>query len=106
MADTYIDRKMLKWLPFQSLPEQADEISELLNGRKKETMPVLSEDQLSTLQYRFEEAYHLKTLITVIYFKNGTRHKLSGVIVGADPISRFLILNTGTVLLDYVIDIE
>lgn len=106
MANMYMDRKMLKWLPFQSLPEQADEISALLNGRKQESMPVLSEDQYQTIQYRFEEAFHSKALIHVTYFKQGSRHKLSGKIIGADPLNRVLILNTGTISLDFVIHID
>jgi hypothetical protein len=101
-----MDRKMLKWLPFQSLPEQAGEISMLLKGREVETMPELSSDQYQTLQYRFEEAFHSKETIHVTYFKNGSRHTLSGVIVGADLSNRILILNTGTILLDFVIYID
>lgn len=106
MASHYMDRKMLKWLPFQSLPEQADEISALLNGRKQESMPILSDDQYQTLQYRFEEAFHSKETIHVTYFKHGARHQLSGIILGADPLNRILVLNTGTISLDFVIYIE
>ena len=46
----YKDRKMMKWMPFNALLEQGDYINDLLNGRIKKEMPVLSVDQRALLQ--------------------------------------------------------
>ena len=53
----YRDRKMMKWMPFHALLEQGDYINDLLNGRIKKEMPVLSVDQLDELNYKLEMAF-------------------------------------------------
>ncbi|MFH5880785.1 YolD-like family protein [Liberiplasma polymorphum] len=103
MGNLYMDRKMLKWLPFQSLPEQGDEISSLLNGRAVEVKPELSEDQYMLMQYRFEEAFINKEFVTISYFKNGKKHTLNGVIIGADIQQKIIMLNTGNLFIEDII---
>jgi len=56
----YHDRKMMKWMPFNALLEQGDHLQDLLNGRSKKEMPLLSEDQQSELNYKLEVAYLFK----------------------------------------------
>ena len=105
MGDAYLDRKMLKWLPFQSLPEQGDEISALLNGRSIQSKPELSEDQYQLMQYRFEEAFINKETVIIRYFSKGQIKILEGVIIGADMHQKVIMLNTGNLWVEDILSI-
>jgi len=80
----YHDRKMMKWMPFNALLEQGDYINELLQGRKRLEMPVLSEDQQSELNYKLETAYIFRSELEVSYFENHKMKKVIGIITKTD----------------------
>lgn len=80
----YHDRKMMKWMPFNALLEQGDYINDLLHGRERLTMPTLSEDQLSELNYQLEEAYLFHSTIEVSYFENHKIKIAKGTITRTD----------------------
>lgn len=80
----YHDRKMMKWMPFNALLEQGDYINELLHGRTRIEMPVLSEDQQSELNYKLETAYIFNSTIEVSYFEAHKIKKITGIITKTD----------------------
>ncbi len=106
MADLYLDRRMLKWLPFQALPEQGDDIRALYKGLTKEERPLLSEDQLESMQWRFEEAYQRHEKVVVTTFEHSQKKDYEGVIVGFDQTMGLLFLDQKTVHIDRIIAIE
>ena len=105
MDNMYFDRKMLKWLPFQSLTEQGSDLRALLESDKNVSMPTLSEDQYQVMQYRFEEAYAKHEKITIRYLYNQRLHSLEGYILSADIHQGIIVLNKGTVMIKQIIDI-
>lgn len=105
MAEVYVDRKMMKWLPFQSLPEQGEDLNVLYQNRHKQTKPVLSEDQYALMQYRFEEAWQNHQRVTVKVYERGRFKDMDGYIVGADQTLGVLMLDQATILLDSIVEI-
>lgn len=69
----YHDRKMMKWMPFNALLEQGDYITDLLLGRERIEMPILSPDQQAELNYKLEMAYAFHQVIEVSYYED---HKI------------------------------
>lgn len=80
----YHDRKMMKWMPFNALLEQGDYINDLLHGRKRQTMPILSVDQLQELNYQLETAYLFNYEIEVSYFETHKIKTVQGTITRTD----------------------
>ena len=106
MPNLYQDRKMLKWLPFQSLPEQGDALLELYNTPKNLRKPVLSEDQLAELQYQFEEAFYQKKEVTFIIFQARALKEKKGIIIGYEASTKILYLTTGTLYISDILKIK
>ncbi|MDU4474686.1 MAG: YolD-like family protein [Staphylococcus epidermidis] len=47
-------RGMVKWAPFATLPEQFETIYQYMIDQNKVSRPVLSDDQLSSINYEIE----------------------------------------------------
>jgi len=102
----YHDRKMMKWMPFNALLEQGDHIRDLLNGRSKKEMPLLSEDQLSELNYKLEVAYLFKNEVLITYFRDGAIYKIEGVINRTDIYNKLIFIDEAFVSALQIISIE
>ena len=102
----YHDRKMMKWMPFNALLEQGDYINDLLHGRKRQTMPVLSEDQLSELNYQLEEAYLFNYEIEVSYFEHHKIRKVTGSIIRTDMYNKLIFIGEKSVSALQITNIE
>lgn len=89
----YKDRKMMKWMPFNALLEQGDHISDMLHGRERKTMPVLSDDQQAELNYNLETAYIFRSEIEVTYFDNHQFHTTIGIITRTDLHNKLIFIN-------------
>ncbi len=88
----YNDRKMMKWMPFNALLEQGDYINDLLHGRERQTMPILSPDQEAELNYKLESAYLFNSEIEVSYFENNKIKKVSGTITRTDLYNKLIFI--------------
>ena len=86
----YHDRKMMKWMPFNALLEQGDYINELLHGKTRLEMPVLSEDQQSELNYKLETAYIFQSELEVSYFEAHKIKKVTGIITKTDLYNKLI----------------
>ena len=105
MAELYHDRKMLKWLPFQSLPEQGEDLAALFK-EELPCMPVLSEDDYALMQYRFEEAFRTGCAIRMTIFRAGQTIQRCGQILGFDPFYKTVLMSDETVHIDEIIALE
>lgn len=101
----YHDRKMMKWTPFNALLEHSDYIMDLLNGRERINKPVLSPDQYFELNYRLEESYNLKSVVSVKYFDNGYLKETSGVINQVDIYNRLVFVNSTPLEVEMIVEI-
>ncbi len=102
----YHDRKMMKWMPFNALLEQGDHIVDLLNGRTKKEMPILSIDQQSELNYKLEVAYLFKNEVIIKYFRDGAIYEIEGVISRTDIYNKLIFVDEAFVSALQIINIE
>lgn len=106
--DNYIyrDRKMMKWMPFNALLEQGDHLSEMLKGRIRQEMPVLSVDQEAELNYKLEVAYLFKNEIILHYYDQGEIHDIQGVIIRTDMMNKLIFINKVAISAHQIVEIE
>ena len=102
----YRDRKMMKWMPFNALLEQGDHIRNLLNGRIKKEMPILSVDQQTELNYKLEVAYLFKNEVLIKYFRDGAFYEIQGVITRTDVYNKLIFIDESFVSALQIINIE
>lgn len=84
--NTYEDRGMMKWAPYQSLIEQSMYLAEMRRERQKVPKPLISSDRAEEINeilctYEGEE-------IIVKIWENGFLSDLEGVISKIDPYNR------------------
>ncbi|AIO19053.1 YolD-like protein [Candidatus Izimaplasma bacterium HR1] len=103
---TYHDRKMMKWMPFNALLEQGDYINDLLHGRERKTMPVLSVDQLEELNRQLESAYLFNYEIEVSYFESHKIKKVKGHITRTDLFNKLIFIGEKSVSALQITNIE
>ena len=101
----YVDRKMLKWLPFQSLPEQGDDLTAVFQ-EDTPVMPMLSEDDYACMQYRFEEAFKTGCSVRMTIFRAGQSRQCRGQILGFDPFYKTVLMTEETVFVNEIIALE
>lgn len=102
----YHDRKMMKWMPFNALLEQGDHLRELLNGRSKKEMPILSADQEEELNYKLEEAYLFKNKVQITYYRDSAIYEIEGIITRTDVYNKLIFINDSFVSALQIINIE
>ncbi len=105
MAETYHDRKMIKWLPFQALPEQGGFLKTVFEALEYEEKPTLCDDQIDHLNYRFSEAFQQREEVIITYFNEGRRHTCQGYIQGYDPVFKVFMVGAQTIAMHDVLEI-
>jgi len=93
-----IDRGIIKWQPFNSVTPSKEIINRLVKEKQKIHKPILSEEQLETLQKDLLEAYNNELKTIVEYYKNGVIYKEIGVIKILDLSHERIILNNNKII--------
>jgi hypothetical protein len=96
----------MKWMPFNALLEQGDYINDLLNGRIKKEMPVLSTDQLEEMNYKLEIAFVFQSEVVITYFDKGDFQSVSGILTRADHYQKEIYLGEIAVPSQKITNIE
>ena len=105
--NSYQDRGLIKWMPFDALAGFGQLIYELTHEHLKKTPPILMDDQLHELNYVLQQAYQEKREIVLIYYKDHRYVQTTAWIKSLDFIHKKLILSTGErILASHVIYIE
>ncbi|MCK5762450.1 MAG: YolD-like family protein [Candidatus Izimaplasma sp.] len=102
----YHDRKMMKWMPFNALLEQSDYLKELLYGKTRKEMPILSPDQEQDLNYQLETAYLFNSQIIVSYFQDGDILEITGVITRTDLFNKIIFIGNTEISAKRIININ
>ena len=74
------DRGMLKWTPFDSVTSSKMQLQKLLKERQKVPMPILSEEQITTITETIYQAYQLGETVKIQYYKDGYYYLKEGKI--------------------------
>ena len=100
----YHDRKMLKWLPFQSLPEQGKSLRALREKRLRRPKPTLSEDRLEMLQRALESALANEHPLRLTVHEAGAEKTIEGLVTDVDFTTRRLCIDTTWINASDIID--
>ena len=105
MDRVYHDRRMLKWLPFEALPEHNQYLKAVYDAFEVMQKPTLLPDQMAHLNYRVQEAYHLQESVTLKVYEAGRIETIQGVIMGLDPHRQSLKLGQQSIPFDAVLEV-
>lgn len=75
-----IDRGIIKWQPFDSCYSGDKILKDISSEKNRKVLPILSEDQLSFLEEKIFDSYHLNEKINIEYFYNGKFYLIAGKI--------------------------
>lgn len=100
-----MERGMKKWRPYAALPEYKDYFEKMLSDRSKVAKPVLSPDQKEEIEERLKTVQSGESL-SVRMFQNGFIYTIDGDFIKADRDTRELILTTGGISFDSILEIS
>ena len=100
-----LDRGIIKWQPFDSVTPSKKMIDKLLNEKLKINKPILSEEQLNSIQNGLFEAYNNEIITTIEYYKNGYILKEIGKIATINPNVSKVIINNKTIYFNQIVKI-
>lgn len=105
MDNLYRDRRMLKWLPFEALPEQGHYLKAVFDALEYIEKPELSSEQYDYLNWRSLEAFHQQDRVQVEVYQHGKIVIYDGRITKLDPSTQTLRINGISVPFNDVINI-
>ncbi|MCF7932899.1 MAG: YolD-like family protein [Acholeplasmataceae bacterium] len=94
MPETYVDRGIIKWNPFDALAGYGTMLEEMRRRRGKRDQPILSEDALAQMNIVLSDAFQQQRTVHVSYFKNGYVLNTYGTIIKIDWIRKTITLST------------
>lgn len=106
MDRLYTDRRMLKWLPFEALPEHNHYLKAVYDALEYTAKPDLCPDQIAYLNYRLQEAFHTQETITLTVFEKGRLWEKKGTLTQLDRTTHCLTLNGETYAFNALIDLQ
>lgn len=93
-SETYKDRGIIKWAPFDALVGYHSLIKELKYRLGKRIKPILSEDQYDELNRNLNLAFHQNLEIEIEFFSQGYSKYTFGTIRKIDWINKIVILSS------------
>lgn len=105
MDRVYQDRRMLKWLPFEALPEQGHYLKAVFDHFEYLQKPTLSSDHYDYLNQRALEAFHFQETVKVEVYNQGKMVIYEGTITKLDEHQRMMRINGFMVPFDDLINI-
>jgi hypothetical protein len=94
MHNSYVDRGIIKWAPFDALVGHHSMIEELKHRLGKQEKPILSDDQYDNLNRELIQASSKHLEIEITYYSNGYLKNTFGHIKKIDWISKTILLST------------
>ncbi|KIX89998.1 hypothetical protein TP70_09755 [Staphylococcus microti] len=80
-ANIPLGRGIIKWAPFATLTEQFTRLKQLEHDQYKRSCPILSDDQLSELNYMLHLKLSSNEIASFHYWHNGLMTSIRGYIV-------------------------
>lgn len=85
-------RSIVKWQPFKTMPEQYEILDQYIDDQNKIDMPLLSEEQLESINDIINEKIKTNSFCTINYWDNGYIKDVSGIIKKIDTINEIIFL--------------
>ena len=86
-------RKMIKWKPFNTIPEMSKIIDEIEEKQSKQPLPIIMQDLTESINYNIKEAIHDNKKIEIKYFKQGFLKYEYGYIKIIDTNKKYILIN-------------
>jgi hypothetical protein len=96
--NNYLDRGIIKWMPFDALTGFGEMIRELTHAHKDVEVPLIFEDTLSTFEYTLQEAYQNKQLLHVIYISQKRKKACEGYVQEINLKQKTMRLSSGDII--------
>ena len=100
----YMQRKMVKWKPFNTLLKYKD-ILDIERNRSLINKPVIMEDRIIKINNILKDANE-NTLVKVKYFNKGMLLNITGNIKNVNVIEKYILINDTRIYYKNLIDIE
>lgn len=94
MANTYVDRGIVKWNAFDALTGYNSMLQEMKYRMNKKVKPSLSSDQLDELNYKLQTAIAENLEVEIRYYDDGYIKFTYGKITKVDYTRREILLST------------
>ncbi len=88
-----MERGIIKWQPFSAVVPSYRMINDVLSKKNVVEMPVLSEDQLVTIQEKLLSSFQKKEIVTILYFFAGRYYTIKGLVTQIDTNTHKILLN-------------
>ena len=98
-----MDRKIIKWTPFDSVINSKKVIKEITHERERISKPILSEDQLKYIEDSIRDAYTNKDIININYYEAGYIHNIKSNINKIDYLNKIVYLNNKLLYFNQII---
>ena len=99
-----MQRKMVKWKPFNTLLKYKD-ILDIERNRNLIDKPVIMEDRIIKIDHILKDANE-NTLVKVKYFNKGILFYITGNIKNVNEIEKYILINNTRIYYKNLIDIE
>lgn len=99
-----MQRKMVKWKPFNTLLKYKD-ILDIERNRNLIDKPVIMEDRITKIDNILKDANE-NTLVKVKYFNKGILFYITGNIKNVNEIEKYILINNTRIYYKNLIDIE
>lgn len=99
-----MQRKMVKWKPFNTLLKYKD-ILDIERNRNLIDKPVIMEDRIIKIDNILKDANE-NTLVKVKYFNKGILFYITGNIKNVNEIEKYILINNTRIYYKNLIDIE
>ena len=96
------DRGMIKWMPFNSVVASKDILYSLMKEKTKVTRPIMSDDEIKTIEDAIIDAYYTEQKVYITYFKNVYNYEYYGKIKKIDSSNKLIYLNNLKLLFNQI----
>jgi hypothetical protein len=101
-----IKERQGKWQPYDALEGYQASLRKVEHEKGKIARPVLSPDALEELDEKLKRAMDTDQRIKISFYQDGYVKEAEGLIVKVDPIDRLVMLNSTSIKLSAILDID
>ena len=100
------DRGMIKWQPFNSIFSSKDIINSILTEKNKTEKPILSSDEINSIEKEIIDAFYCQNDITIHYYTNGIIKSVNSKIKKIDHTTKMIYLNNMKIYFSQILSIN
>lgn len=87
-----MSRGMVKWNAFNALIDQGERLSAMSYARKKQPMPLLSQEEKNDMDRVLQKAVSEQIEVQCTYYEDGFFYQTQGMITKIDPINKEIVI--------------